>query len=96
VRVTEDLVRSVAALARLTLSDDEVRAAVGSLTRILAHVESIQGVDVDDGPIEGERVVALADLRDDAPETPLSAEDALRNAPRRDGGLILAPRFHGD
>ena len=44
--IDEDLVRSVAQLARLELTDDEVRSIAPQLARIFGHVDRVQQLDV--------------------------------------------------
>ena len=45
VKVTPELTRKTAALARLELSDDEVKRFTSQLGRILGYVEQISGVE---------------------------------------------------
>ncbi|HVG94412.1 MAG TPA: Asp-tRNA(Asn)/Glu-tRNA(Gln) amidotransferase subunit GatC [Planctomycetota bacterium] len=95
--VTEALVRHVARLARLELTDAEVAAMVPQLARILSHVEAIAGVDAG-APVETAAVPPLstAALRGDEPVAGLDRREALANAPAHDQVFFLVPRVLGD
>jgi aspartyl-tRNA(Asn)/glutamyl-tRNA(Gln) amidotransferase subunit C len=90
--LTEALVRDVARLARLELSDAEVAAAVPTLARILRHVEAVARVDVSGVDPAGATPVGLGDLRDDVAAPALSRRDALANAPAHDQVFFLVPK----
>jgi aspartyl-tRNA(Asn)/glutamyl-tRNA(Gln) amidotransferase subunit C len=91
--VTEALVRQVAELARLELSDEEVRAMVGPMGRILAHVASVQEVDVAGIDPATQEPVPLDRLRPDEPTPPLALKAVLANAPKHDGACLVVPKF---
>jgi aspartyl-tRNA(Asn)/glutamyl-tRNA(Gln) amidotransferase subunit C len=90
-----DEVRRVAALARLKLSAEEEQLFAGQLSAILDHVRALEALDVSGVPpmthalAEGE---ALA-LRPDALVPGLSPEQALANAPAREGTCFKVPRI---
>jgi aspartyl-tRNA(Asn)/glutamyl-tRNA(Gln) amidotransferase subunit C len=90
--VTEDLVRQVADLARLALTDDEVRRMVPQLARILGHVERLPVVDLAGHDPATQPPVPIERLRSDEPEPPLPRHEALRNAPRHDGSFFVVPK----
>ena len=97
--VTDELVRHVARLARLELSDAEVAATREKLARVLAHVEAISNVDVGDAAAAADArdAVPAASLRPDAPKPGLSREEALANAPATDRVFFLVPKvLEGD
>jgi aspartyl-tRNA(Asn)/glutamyl-tRNA(Gln) amidotransferase subunit C len=95
-KVTEDLVRQVAALARLELTDDEVAEAVPKLQRIFEHVEQVQQVDVAGEDAATQDPVPIDRLRPDEPAPPLPRDQVLRNAPRQDGTFFVVPKFLED
>jgi aspartyl-tRNA(Asn)/glutamyl-tRNA(Gln) amidotransferase subunit C len=90
-----DEVRRVAALARLKLSADEEQLFAGQLSAILDQVRELETLDVTGVPpmthalAEGEAVA----LRPDALVPGLSPEEALRNAPAREGTCFKVPRI---
>jgi aspartyl-tRNA(Asn)/glutamyl-tRNA(Gln) amidotransferase subunit C len=91
--VTPDLVRHVAHLARLDLTDAEVTAMVPQLARILGHVEAVAKVDVSRaGEAAAAEVVDLRALRPDVPAPGVDPAKVWANAPSHDGAFFLVPR----
>ncbi len=88
----EQEVRRVAALAALTLTDDEVTLFAAQIGRILTFVEKLQEVDtsgIDPTPDAG---MPLSALRPDDVQPSLSRDDALRNAPDTQDGMFRVPK----
>ena len=90
--VTEALVRQVARLARLELSDEEVATTVPQLARILAHVESVASIDTKGADPSSVEAVPTSTLRADVPVTGLDRREVLANAPATDQVFFLVPR----
>ena len=88
-------VRRIAALARLRLTPEEERTFAGQLSAILDHVAQLRELDVSSvAPMTH----ALADgepteLRADALQASLPPEEALANAPAREGTYFKVPRI---
>ena len=81
-------VESVANLARLALTDEEIERFAGQLSAILEAVSKLNSVDTSGvGPTAS--ILDLQDvLREDELRPGLSKDDALANAPDRDGDYI--------
>ena len=94
--VTEALVRHVARLARLDLTDAEVAATVPQLARILAHVESVASLDVAGADPAAIPPVPVGALRPDVEAPGLERRDVLANAPEHDQVFFLVPRVLGE
>ena len=79
--LSNEMVRSIAELAKLDLTDEEVSVYAGQLTSILQYFEHLQ--DVDTSHIEATAsVLPLKNvMREDVVGTPLTPEDVVRNAP---------------
>ncbi|OLC57576.1 MAG: hypothetical protein AUH85_02955 [Chloroflexi bacterium 13_1_40CM_4_68_4] len=79
---------NVAKLARLALSDEEIDRFTGQLSAILEAVSKLNVVDTSGvGPTAS--ILPLQDvLREDEPCPGLTKEEALRNAPDRDGDFF--------
>ena len=93
--LSEQEVRKLALLARLELSDDEVRTIGPQLTSILGFVEKLAELDT-----EGvEPMTTALDVdnrfREDVLVPGLSNEQALQNAPARDDACFLVPPVLG-
>ncbi len=84
-RIDRATVEHVAMLARLGLSEEELERFTSQLSAILEAVSKVQSVDTSGvGPTAS--ILDLQDvLREDELRPGLSAEDALRNAPDREG-----------
>ena len=88
----EASVRHVAALARLQLSDDEVRRFAEQLTAVLHYFEQLEELDTA-GVAPFTHPLALHNvLREDAIRPGLTADEALANAPDRSGDFFRVPK----
>jgi aspartyl-tRNA(Asn)/glutamyl-tRNA(Gln) amidotransferase subunit C len=76
-----DQVLHVARLARLELTDDEVRRMAAELSHVLDHIEKIRELELDDVPPTAHVVDVVNALRPDLPGPCLPAEVALAHAP---------------
>lgn len=89
-------VRRIAALARLTLTPEEEARFAVQLGAILEHVESLRALDVSGVPPMTHALAAEGRppaLRDDVPAPCLSPDEALANAPAREGTFFKVPRI---
>lgn len=93
--ISEEQVRHVALLARLALTDDQVATLAGELSSILDHVTTLQNLDLADVQPTAHAVSVTNVMRPDVVMPMLSQEDALRNAPAKEDGAFLIPRFGG-
>jgi aspartyl-tRNA(Asn)/glutamyl-tRNA(Gln) amidotransferase subunit C len=91
--IDRETVRAMAALARLKLEADEEERMVRELEEILDYVEQLQGLDVS-GIVPTSTVVAGAPpaLRPDEEGPCEVREEALEQAPDRDGDYFRVPR----
>jgi len=90
-----DEVRRIAALARLRLSPEEEQVFQGQLSAILEHVAVLSELDVS-GVEPMTHALAAGEapaLREDVERPGLSHEEALANAPARDGTAFRVPRI---
>jgi aspartyl-tRNA(Asn)/glutamyl-tRNA(Gln) amidotransferase subunit C len=86
-----DQVLHVAKLARLKLTDDEVDRMAGELSTILAHVETMNELDLE-GVEPTSHVVDMTNvLREDVPRLGLTRERALEQAPDAAEGGFRVP-----
>lgn len=90
--VTADLVRHVAHLARLELTDAEVEAMVPKLAAILDHVAKVQEIDVEDADPATQAAIAFEALRADETGETLDRASITTNAPDHDGAFLVVPR----
>lgn len=84
-RLSADEVRRVAALCRVGLSDDEVEQLRDEMPALLSEISVLQAIDTSDVEPTAHAVEDVHTvMRDDTPTEPLSVEDVLSNAPRRE------------
>jgi aspartyl-tRNA(Asn)/glutamyl-tRNA(Gln) amidotransferase subunit C len=87
----EALVRKIAHLSRLEMTDEEVRMYAGQLSRILEYVEKLSEVNTDNVEPLTHALPVTNVLRPDEPRPSLSQEAALANAPARAYGHFKVP-----
>lgn len=87
-KITREQVEHVARLARLRLDADEVDKYRHQLSDILANIAVLDEVDTADVPPTAQVTGLTGVMRDDATWNGLSVEQALANAPRREGGFF--------
>jgi aspartyl-tRNA(Asn)/glutamyl-tRNA(Gln) amidotransferase subunit C len=92
--IGEDDVRRVATLARLRLGEDEIASLTADLGRILDYVDKLAELDTSNVEPTSHVVAVTEPYRADDPpqrDGTAAAEDAVRNAPRRDGHFFAVP-----
>ena len=91
--VTNEEVKRIAELARLSLTEEEVSRYAEELSRILEFAESIKRVDTSTiAPTT--HVLDLVDVwRADTPRPSLDRETVLAAAPASEDGCFVAPRI---
>ncbi|MBF0557583.1 MAG: Asp-tRNA(Asn)/Glu-tRNA(Gln) amidotransferase subunit GatC [Nitrospirae bacterium] len=92
-KITEDEVRHIVKLARLTLSEEELQTYSGQLNTIIGHVEQLSVLDT--GGIEPtSHVLPITNvMRNDLAAPSLSNEDALKNAPEPVDKFYRVPKI---
>ncbi len=90
--LSREEVLHIAKLAKLKLSEEEIRAYQEQLGRILAHFKKLQELDTSDiEPMK--HVLALKNVfRPDEPRPSISPEEALKNAPKRRENFFEVPK----
>lgn len=91
-KIDEAQVRHIALLSRLNPTDDEVRLFSGQLSAILAYVDQLSEVDTSDVPPTAHALPVSNVFRVDEPRPSLRPDEALANAPQRDGSFFAVPK----
>ena len=91
--VSREVVEHVAMLARLELSEDEIRRLQHELGRILEHANRLQQVDTENVPGTSHVLPMVNVYREDEVAESLSPEEAVANAPDHTENLIRVPRI---
>jgi aspartyl-tRNA(Asn)/glutamyl-tRNA(Gln) amidotransferase subunit C len=91
--LTNTQIETIASLARLQLSPDEIPSYAESLSRILGMVSQLEQADTSRvEPMAHPLTGQVQRLREDAVTSGNERERYQRNAPQVDGGLYLVPK----
>lgn len=86
-------IEHVAKLARLALTEEERAALATQLGQILEHAARVGEVAAADVAPTASPIPRANVLREDVEEPSLPVDEALRNAPERDGDRFRVPRI---
>ena len=92
-KIDELQVRKVGKLARLDLSDAEVREFTGQLSAILEYVEKLNELDTGDIEPLAHCLPVSNVFREDKARKSLGTEKTLANAPQQDGDFFKVPKI---
>ena len=93
--IDRDTVMHVARLARLDLLPDEIDRLTVELDAILEAVSKVAELDLADVPPTSHPLDLVNVWGDDVPRPSLPLDEALANAPAREGDLFRVPPSHG-
>jgi aspartyl-tRNA(Asn)/glutamyl-tRNA(Gln) amidotransferase subunit C len=82
-RLSREEVVHIAALCRITMTDEEIARMQDQLSNILQQFEVLKKLDTEQVPPTAQPVEMRNVLRDDAPRASLPREEVLRNAPQQ-------------
>jgi aspartyl-tRNA(Asn)/glutamyl-tRNA(Gln) amidotransferase subunit C len=94
--LSRDDVSHVAYLARLGLTDEELARLEGQLNHILDQYAKLAELDTEAIPPTAQTIELANILREDVVQPSFTAEEALANAPERDGDFIVVPAILGE
>ncbi|MFL2803871.1 MAG: Asp-tRNA(Asn)/Glu-tRNA(Gln) amidotransferase subunit GatC [Dehalococcoidia bacterium] len=92
--LTSDEIRHLAALTRISMTDDEVVKMRDEMSNILDSIAVLNEINTDSVEPTGHSVDLKSVLREDISKDSLSTEEILMNAPNHDEDLIkIKPVF---
>lgn len=91
--IKDDIVRYLARLARIKLSEKEVKLFAQQLDEILAYVDKLKQLDIKDVLPTSHAMVLTNVFREDEVKPSLPKEEALKNAPQKKGDFFKVPRI---
>ena len=94
VQVDEKLVREIAALARLDLSQEETEEFVSQFKDILGYVSILNEVDTEDVPPAYLSSANKSVTREDEVEASVPTDEFISNAPQSKDDYVVIPRVH--
>ena len=89
--LTLEEVKHIANLARLELSEDELKRYRGQLSAILDYFQQLESVDTENVPPTTNVSVGQTALREDQTQPGLTLDELLQNAPENDERLFRVP-----
>lgn len=94
-KITKEEVGRVAALARLSLQEEEKDLYAKQLDQILSYIEKMNELNTDGVEPTSHSMPIKSPMRDDIVKESLSQEDALSNAPDKEKGCFKVPKIIG-
>ncbi len=91
-RITREEVERIADLARLTLSAEEAQALTHDLDTMLEYVQALDGLDTQNVEPTAHPLPVATALRPDRARPSLAPEEAVGNAPEREGSAFTVPK----
>lgn len=91
--IQQDEVRHMAKLARLQLNEDELALYTDQLGRILDFFGELKALDTEGVPLTAHPIPVSNALREDTVRPSLPVDQALQNAPNREGDYFRVPRI---
>jgi aspartyl-tRNA(Asn)/glutamyl-tRNA(Gln) amidotransferase subunit C len=94
--ITSDVVRHLAGLSRIALTEDEIGKLTGELGAILDNVAKVNEVATPDVPATSHPIPLINVFRPDVPGETLTIEQALSGAPDHDGSRFKVSAILGE
>ncbi len=89
----QDVVLSVAKLARLSLTSEEVDRFTGQLGQILSHIDQLNALDTQNVVPTSHQSIDTGAFREDVAQPSLPCSVALENALESEGGFFKVPKI---
>jgi aspartyl-tRNA(Asn)/glutamyl-tRNA(Gln) amidotransferase subunit C len=90
------MVRHIGKLSRIELTDEQVQTFARQLGDVLEYFDKLQQLDTENVAPMAHAVELTNVLADDTPREGLSTEQALTNAPQRQGEFFRVPKVLGE
>ncbi|QEO10519.1 Asp-tRNA(Asn)/Glu-tRNA(Gln) amidotransferase subunit GatC [Protaetiibacter larvae] len=94
--ITPEVVRHLAHLARIGLTDDEVQRLTGELSQIVDAVATVRAVATPEVPATSHPIALGTVTRPDVVGETLTPDQALAGAPERDGDFFKVTSILGE
>ena len=94
--IEKNLIEKIAELSNLKLKEEEIELFSDQFKNILSFIDKLNEVEVKDTLPFYELQVEEKSEREDVPSSSISNEEALANAPYKEGGFFVVPRVVGE
>ncbi len=92
-RIDEKIVKHVARLSRLSLSEKDIKKFSGQLSAILDYINKLNEINTNNVSATSHTLSGVKNVfREDRVRDSLKAEEALRNAPKKSGDFFSVPK----
>ena len=95
-KIDTDMVKHVAHLVRLGISEGEAQKFSGQFSSIIDYFNMLNEVDTDNIPPASDIANAENVLREDVVQPSMSRQEFLKNAPQSERGYVKVPTVLGD
>ncbi|MDY7011460.1 MAG: Asp-tRNA(Asn)/Glu-tRNA(Gln) amidotransferase subunit GatC [Planctomycetota bacterium] len=95
-KIDKELIRHIALLARIEMTDEQAETLGRQFTDIVAYVDKLGELDTEGVEPMAHALDVRNVLAEDTPGESLSVEQAMTNAPARDGDFYRVPKVIGD
>ena len=89
--ITSDEIKKLAALSKLSISDDEIDTYSQQLSNILDYVSQLENVDTQNVEPLLNVLDQVNDSKPDEPQPSITQKLALKNAPKTSGAFFQVP-----
>ena len=89
--ISEEQVKHVAKLAKLSFSDDELHEFTSQLGKIIDMVETLEEVDTEGVPFTSNVAETINVMREDIAAEGWNRQELMRNVPESEDGFIKVP-----
>ena len=90
--ISPEEVKHIAYLSRFELKEDEVDQYTGHISQLLDYVETLKSVNIEHVEPMSHAIPTYNVMREDVVGASLSVEEALANAPEKQGPYFKVPR----
>jgi aspartyl-tRNA(Asn)/glutamyl-tRNA(Gln) amidotransferase subunit C len=90
-KITEEEVKKIASLSRLSLTEDELQKRTEDMNNILNYMDSLNEINTDNVKELNNVHDMNASLRSDSSDESLNQQDILNNSPSSNGDYIKVP-----
>lgn len=94
IRVDEELVKEIASLARLDLTQEEIEVFIAQFKDILEYVSILNEVETENVPPAYLFSANKSVMREDEIQDSVPTEEFLSNTPRSKDNYVVIPRVH--
>ena len=94
IRVDEELVKEIASLARLDLTQEEIEVFISQFKDILEYVSILNEVETENVPPAYLFSANKSVMREDEIQDSVPTEEFLSNTPRSKDNCVVIPRVH--